>query len=181
MAVKTFDPVPVDQLNSVKREGVQRMRASLLSCFHEDGSLSSRAINQITAMRIYHQVARIIKYLDIMDKLEDKLYESIEKTLDTCDSADPDTLELLLKTQERLQKSMIESHKLLQPYMELQDMSVVDLMSVSSTVDTASTGGIKILSPESRDKLRVAARAAVDSIGEVPPVPPDVIGGDSGG
>lgn len=179
MAAKTFDPVPVDPLNSVKREGVQRMRASLLSCFHEDGSLSSRAINQITAMRIYHQVARIIRYLDIMDRLEDKLYESIEKTLDTCDSADPDTLELLLKTQERLQKSMIESHKLLQPYMELQDMSVVDLMSTTTAAESDSTSPIKVLPPESRDHLRSSAQNAIAALGIEHLTPPDESEGDS--
>lgn len=178
MAAKTFDPAPVDQLYTVKREGVQRMRASLLSCLHEDGSMTSRAINTITVLRIYHQVARIIKYLDLMDRLEEKLYESIDSTIDNCDVTDNDTMFKLLRLQERLQKSMIESHKLLQPYMELQDMSIVDLMSTVNSSDNDSGSPIKVMSPENRDKLRTKAKNALDAIGMEPPAPPDV-GGDA--
>ena len=179
MAAKTFDPVPVDQLHTFKREGVQKMRASLLSCLHEDGALTSRAINTITVLRIYHQVARIIKYLDLMDRLEDKLYESIDATIDTCDVTDNDTMFKLLQLQERLQKSMIESHKLLQPYMELQDMSIVDLMATANSVDTQSDSPIKVMSPESRDKLRTAAKNALDVLSAPAEIAPDESGGDA--
>jgi hypothetical protein len=176
---KTFDSSPVDALYSVQKEGVSKMRTSLLSCIHDDtGLLTSKAINSITVMRVYHQLSRIIRYLEIMDKLEDKLYESLEYKLDTCDVTDRDTLNTLLSIQAQLQKSMIESHKLLQPYMDLQDISVVDLMSSTTSVQNNDDNPIKIMSPESRDRIRTSAKNLITELGIEPPAPPES-GGDA--
>ncbi len=150
------------------------MRTSLLSCLNDEtGSLSSRAINTITVLRVYHQLARIIRYLDLMDKLEEKLYESIEYKLDHADLSDGDTMMTLLQIQERLQKSMIESHKLLQPYMDLQDMSVVDLMSSTSTIEATTDNPIRVMSPESRDRIRTSAQNLLSELGAEPPKMPE--------
>lgn len=171
MSAETFDTNQtdnvkmVDPLYAAQKEGVAKMRTSLLSCFAVDnGSITSRAINNITALRIYHQIARIIKYLDIMDKLEEKLYESLERNIDNMNPDSLDTIELLLDYQAKLQKSMIESHKLLQPYMDLQDMSIVDLVAVSTADENASNSEINLLPSESRDRLRTSAQVLLNEL-----------------
>lgn len=146
---------PVDPLRSLQREGVSRMRTSLLSCSMENSSSIKQTINQVTVLRIYHQVTRIIRYLDLMDKLEEKLYESAEYTILTADPTELDTLATLMKIQTQLQDSMINSHKLLQPYLELEDFSITELMP-----NTESETSL-IMSAESREKLRNNAQAAL--------------------
>ena len=72
------------QLNSLQakqKEYIEKMRANLLVC-GTDSTSAVTAINNITVLRIYHQIDRIIKYLDLMDKLEEKMYKSIEYTID---------------------------------------------------------------------------------------------------
>lgn len=166
MSVETFDnqsPKSVNPLYKAQKEGVARMRTSLLSCLNDDsGAITSRAINNITVLRIYHQIARIIKYLDLMDKLEDKLYESIEHNIDNLKPDDISTMEILLDVQGKLQKSMIESHKLLQPYMDLQDMSIVDLMAVQADASETSGGEMSLLPSESRDRIRNSAQSVLE-------------------
>ena len=172
MSAETFDTnnqqddvKMVDPLYAAQKEGVARMRTSLLSCMATDnGTITSRAINNITALRIYHQIARIIKYLDIMDKLEDKLYESIESNIDNMNPSDINTMEVLLEVQTKLQKSMIESHKLLQPYMDLQDMSIVDLVAVSTADEESTNSEISLLPSESRDRIRTSAQSLLNEL-----------------
>ena len=191
MSAETFDTnhddvKMVDPLYAAQKEGVARMRTSLLSCMVTDnGSITSRAINNITALRIYHQIARIIKYLDLMDRIEDKLYESIERNIDNMNPDSIDTMEVLLDIQTKLQKSMIESHKLLQPYMDLQDMSIVDLVAVSTADEESSNSEISLLPPESRDRIRSSAQSLLSELrqnhSKVNPVQPIPDGGDTNG
>ena len=169
MSIETFDASsevkPIDPLYAAQKEGVARMRTSLLSCLNDDsGAITSRAINNITVLRIYHQISRIIRYLDLMDKLEDKLYESISVNIDNMNPNDLSTMEVLLSTQAQLQKSMIESHKLLQPYMDLQDMSIVDLMAVQTNQANSETNEMRLLPSESRDKIRNSAQSYLEEI-----------------
>ena len=169
MSAETFDTnndeiKMIDPLYAAQKEGVARMRTSLLSCLSADnGTITSRAINNITVLRIYHQIARIIKYLDLMDKLEDKLYESIERNIDNLNPDSIDTMEVLLEVQTKLQKSMIESHKLVQPYMDLQDISIVDLMTVPTNA-VESSGDAGLLPPESRDRIRNSAQSVLEAL-----------------
>ena len=191
MSAETFDTnhddvKMVDPLYAAQKEGVARMRTSLLSCMVTDnGSITSRAINNITALRIYHQIARIIKYLDLMDKIEDKLYESIERNIDNMNPDSIDTMEVLLDVQTKLQKSMIESHKLLQPYMDLQDMSIVDLVAVSTADEESSNSEISLLPPESRDRIRSSAQSLLSELrqnhSKGNPAQPIPDGGDTNG
>lgn len=146
----------LDPLYQKQKEGVAKMRTSLLACA-DDPVTAKRAIQNITTMRVYHQIARIIKYLEIMDKLEDKLYESIDAAIDNVNSAQPTTWMMLLNIQERLQKTMIESHKLLQPYLDIQEFSIVDLTATDSDSDTSDM----VLTAESRDRIRTSAQAAL--------------------
>ena len=140
-------------LTVVQNESISRMRNALLSLSIEDSTSVKTTIQQITVLRIYHQLVRIVKYLDIMDKLEDKLYESIDAQLMTMDAYDSSTMQELLLVQASLQKSMIESHKLLQPYLEIENLSIGELMP-----DTTTDAKTSIIPETSREKLRLAAQ-----------------------
>lgn len=146
-----------DPLLSLEREGVSKMRTSLLSCSMDSPATAKQAIQQVTVLRIYHQITRIVKYLDLMDKLEEKLYDSIECTIENAAEANPSTWMMLLSIQEKLQKNMIESHKLLQPFMELQDSNIMDLMPVEESIPSKTI----LMSSESREKVRNTAQAVL--------------------
>lgn len=154
--IKTVDSSEVvyDPVYQRQNEGVAKMRTSLLACTDENGITIRSTIESITAMRIYHQMMRIIKYTELMDKIEDKLYKSIDNLLDNSPN-DNQTLIQLLAIQERLQKSMIESHKLLQPYLDIKDFAIVDLVPQEST---AASGPQLNMKSEERDRLRSNAQ-----------------------
>lgn len=149
-----------DPLLMKQKEDVAKMRASLLCC-SDDPYSATAAIQNITVLRIYHQVSRIIKYLEMMDKLEDKLYESMEFAIDHMDPANTTTWMMLLSMQEKLQKSMIDSHKLLQPYLDVQELRIVDYIPTTTSTNDASS----VIPRESRDKLRSSAQKVLQLIG----------------
>lgn len=157
----SFDPM--EPIRSMQKEGVSRMRASLLSCSVENPASTKRAINQITVLRIYHQISRIVKYLDLMDKLEEKLYASLERTIDNAAEANPSTWMMLLNAQERLQKNMIESHKLLQPYLDLEEFSITDILPSESD----NVGTTLVLNQASRDKVRSSAQQVLIQLNQI--------------
>lgn len=159
--IKTVDGFTsiLDPLYQKQKEGVAKMRTSLLACT-EDPTMAKAAIQNISTLRVYHQIARIIRYLEMMDKLEDKLYSSIDATIDNANENSPSTWMMLLNIQERLQKTMIESHKLLQPYLDIQEFSIVELTAQS--VDDNSRP--MILNADSRDKIRSSAQAALEAL-----------------
>ena len=146
-------------LTVVQNESISRMRNALLSLSIEDSTSVKTTIQQITVLRIYHQLVRIVKYLDIMDKLEDKLYESIDAKLMTMDVYESSTMQELLLVQASLQKSMIESHKLLQPYLEIENLSIGELMP-----DTTTDAKTSIIPETSREKLRIAAQTLLSEL-----------------
>ncbi len=152
---------PLDPLLSKQKEDVARMRASLLAC-STDISNTSVALRNITVLRVFHQVSRIIRYLEMMDKIEDKLYESIDAALDKMDGDSPTAWMTLLNIQSRLQENMINSHKLLQPYLNIQEFSMMD-MTISSSQEEISPGNV-ILSKESRDRLRTSAQQVLEAL-----------------
>lgn len=150
--IAKFDPLRIQQ-----HEGVARMRASLLACSMDDPSSVKAAINQVTVLRIYHQVTRIVRYLDLMDKLEDKLYASMECTIENAAETNPSTWMMLLRAQEKLQELMISSHKMLQPYLDLEEFSITEMMPAAE--DNNPT---KLMLDESqRDKIRNSAQAVL--------------------
>ena len=147
----------IDSTYAKQKEGVAKMRASLLACdvYGGDGtSTLLQTMNNLTVMRVYHQLMRIIRYTEMMDKLEDKLYKSIDEVLDSSNT-DPGTLLVLLKIQADLQKSMIESHKLLQPYMDAKDFKVSDL--ITSTAEVEVSPKVSLMSQAQRENLRNSA------------------------
>ena len=117
----------LDPLYMKQQQDVAEMRASLLAFNSGDPTSARSAIQKITAMRFYHQLSRIIRYTDMMDRIEAKLYESIDRSLDRMNSDSPSTWMSLLQIQERLQKCMIESQKLLQPYLDIESLSFVEV------------------------------------------------------
>lgn len=154
--IKTLDVenTVIDPVYQKQKETVAKMRASLLASA-DDNTISTRSVIQnITSLRVYHQLARIVKYLDMMDKLEDRIYQSIDYVLDSSLPSDTGSLTSLISIQAQLQKTMIESHKMLQPYLDLQEFTVVDLAS-DSTEDVESP---IIASPDVRDRLRTNAK-----------------------
>lgn len=153
-----------DALYTRQREDVAKMRASLLAC-SDDPVTSTKALQNITVLRVYHQVSRIIRYLEMMDKIEDKLYESIDHRLSTLDSDNPTSWMVLLSIQEKLQKNMIESHRLLQPYLDVEEFQIQSLMPVSSNSSVET--GASILPKASRDKLRQSAQQVLAALEEV--------------
>ena len=165
MDIKTVDDsnnLIADSLYQKQKENISKMRTALLSFSDENGISTRQAIQGITAMRIYHQLVRIVKYLELMDKLEMKLYESIEYSIDNSDTSDPATWTALLTIQEKLQKSMIESHKLLQPYLDIQEFTIVDLTNQSNSSSTSTL----LMSSEDRDELRFKAQLMLNQLNE---------------
>ena len=163
MSIETVDnsnTVVENPIVAKQKEDVAKMRTSLLSCSKENGVSTMRAIQDITVMRVYHQLTRIIRYTEMMDKLEDKLYAAMDYQIDNADITHLGTLEMLMQIQANLQKSMIESHKLLQPYMDLQDFSVVDLVPTTESSDNPISQ--KLMTSESRDKVRYAAQGVIE-------------------
>lgn len=162
--VKTVDNPPIsitDPLIAKQQEDVAKMRTSLLCC-NEDPYSISQTIQKVTAMRVYHQVTRIVKYLDTMDRIEEKLYESIDYRLDTIDVTNSMSWATLLRLQEQLQKNMIESQKLLEPYINNKNYFIDEVQVVQETPDGAS-----ILSKSSRDKLRTSAQQVLAILGPI--------------
>ena len=119
---KTFgqDLSSYDPLSNLKRESIDRMKMALLSSSLDDPLSVVSAVKGVTVMRVYHQVVRIVQYLDLMDRLEAKLYYAIDRELENDQPDDYLTISKLLKIQEQIQKSIIESNKLLAPYLEME-------------------------------------------------------------
>lgn len=155
-----------DPLYSKQREDVAKMRTSLLAC-SDDPVTSTKALQNITVLRVYHQVSRIIRYLEMMDKIEDKLYESLDYRLEHMDIENPTSWMMLLNVQERLQKNLIESHKLLQPYLNVEEFSLQSLMPVSTSTSAVESGAAAVLPKSSRDKLRQSAQQVLAALNEV--------------
>ena len=127
--------------------------------FNENDPISTkRAMQNITVLRVYHQMARIIRFTEMLDKIEDKMYSAIDNTLDDMDEYDEGTWIKLVSLQERLQRSMIESHKLLEPYLDLTQLSVIESNPVQ---DSPNAFAGMLLNQESREKLRSSAQQVI--------------------
>ena len=160
------DEVIVNPLLVRQKEDVAKMRTSLLSCSEDTGVSISTAMKHLTILRVYHQLTRIVKYTEMMDKIENKLYAAIDYELDTSSVDEPETLVRLLGLQERLQKSMIESQKLLEPYLNMELFNIVDL-APTAVADSAENPITKqLMTSESRDKVRTTARNVLNMLNE---------------
>ena len=158
---ETVEDISKSQTNILRekqKQDVAAMRTSLLAS-HMDPSLTTTAMKNIAVLRVYHQMNRIIQYTELMDKLEAKLYEALEYQIDNADTTRPTTWMQLLHVQEQLQKNMIESQKLLQPFLDLTEYTVDN----AEVVDTQAENTIA-LDANSREKLRNSARAVLHQL-----------------
>lgn len=156
-----------DPLIRKQKEDVAKMRASLLCC-SDDIYQATQAMKNITVLRVYHQMNRIIRFLEMMDRIEEKLYASIDASIDMMDDTNPTTWMTLLTIQEKLQKNIIESHKLLEPYIN-SDMFNVESLA-PTIIEQSETNAAGVLTKESRETLRVSAQqvlAALDKVGDI--------------
>lgn len=153
--------ISTDPLIHKQKEDVAKMRASLLCC-NDDIYSAGQAIKNITILRVYHQIARIIKYIEMMDKIEDKLYRSIDASIELMEDDNPTTWMSLLTIQEKLQKNLIESHKLLEPYL---NSDLFNIESLSPTIiEEAETNIAGVLTKESRETLRTSAQQVLKAL-----------------
>ena len=150
----------VDPLLKEQKQQAAQMRDALLTCKKNDITSAKIALQNIAILQVYHQVSRIIRYTEMMDRIEDKLYDSIDMNLAEMDEADPNTMILLLKVQSQLQESMVLSQKLLEPYMN------IDLASIAPPVEIneETSFGAAIIPKESRNAIRNGAQALLTEL-----------------
>lgn len=163
--IEPSEPVDSDfsLVNPLLKEQVAQaaqMRDALLTCKKNDITSAKVALQNIAVLQVYHQVARIIRYIEVMDRLEDKLYSSIDANLAQMDDFDPATMMMLVKVQSDLQKSMVLSQDMLKPYMD------IDLSSIAPPVDVSdeTSFGAAILPKESRNAIRNGAQALLTEL-----------------
>lgn len=153
-----------------QKDQTRNMREALLSCNESDPFSVKNTMQRILVMRIYHQITRIIRYTEEMDKIEQKLYQVIDLTLDKMDPMyiDENTsacLTSLMHMQQKLQQSMIDSQKLLDPYLNMDTLSYVEMpLEVESSQNDVIAG--EVLDSDSRKRLREGAQAALAAIAQ---------------
>lgn len=143
---------------------VQQMRDNLFSFNRTDPNAARKAIQNITLLRVYHQMERIVRYTELMDQLEDRLYQSIQAKLANSDPDDETLFLTLIPIQERLQKAMIESHKLLEPYLNMEQLSALEIPVQEDPADSFTS---MILDQESREKVRTGVQELLAVINTV--------------
>jgi len=152
-----------DLVNPLLREQqaqAAQMRDALLTCKKNDITSAKVALQNIAVLQVYHQVARIIRYTEVMDRLEDKLYASIDANLAQMDDFDPATMMMLTKVQADLMKSMVMSQDLLKPYLDID----LDAIAPPRDVNEETSFGAAILPKESRNAIRNGAQALLTEL-----------------
>lgn len=150
-----------------QQQQTRNMRESLISCDETDPYSVKNTMQKILVMRIYHQITRIIRYTQEMDKIENKLYETIDAALDNMDPGyisenTAACLSTLMTMQQKLQQSMIDSQKLLDPYLNMDTLSYIELPAEQVNANDPIHG--QVLDQMSRQKLREGAQAALTAI-----------------
>lgn len=154
----------VDPLLVAQKDKVDSMRSAYMALNYNDLTDAKRTIQSVTVMRIYHQVGRIIHFTEVMDQLEDKIYDSILMNIGGMDSADPATMLMLLKVQSDLQNTMIQSQQLIKPYLDM------DISTIAPPVEMQETSfGVSIISQESRSNIRSGAQALLTELRKTHP------------
>ena len=154
--VKTVDSTTSLDLFVEQSRDVSNMRSSLLNFNKSDPNAARKAIQNITILRVYHQLERIVRYTEMMDKIEDRIYQSIDLKLANSDPDDEDFYFTLIPIMERLQKAMIESHKLLEPYLEMEKLSALEVPVQDD--DPATSFTAMLLDQGSREKVRTGVQ-----------------------
>ena len=141
-------------------DDVSNMRNTLLSFNRSDPNAARKALQNITVLRVYHQISRIVRYTTMMDKIEDKMYQSIDAQLDELDPDDSEAWRTLVNLQSRLQENMIQSHKLLEPYLNLESLNFSSFSEDESIIESDAT----ILDRDSRERLRNSAQEVLQAL-----------------
>lgn len=152
------DTQPADTLAVQQQSDVSAMRSALLNCDRGDAASVSFALQTIFSMRVFHHLSRLIKYTEHMDKIEQKMYESMDRFMDNLDETDTSAWLALITAQEQLQRIMMNSQKLLEPY------SNVSLYVPEQPVEDSFGNGI--LDQTERKKLRESAQLILDTLKE---------------
>lgn len=160
-AAKTVSSATSLDLLAEQTRDIDNMRRCLLSFNKHDPNAARKAIQNVTLLRVYHQLERIVRYTDLIDKLEDRIYQSIDAKLMESDPDDPDIYTTLIPIQERLQKMMIESHKLLEPYLSMEQLSALEVPKQDDSIDNPKT---LLLEQESREKVRTGVQQLMSII-----------------
>lgn len=155
-----FDSGLVDPLLREQTEQATQMRDALLTCRKNDITSAKVALQNIAVLQVYHQVARIIRFIEMMDRLEDKLYASIAANLAQMDEFDPATMLMLTKVQADMMKTMAISKDVLQPFTDLD----LDAIAPPVSVDDEDSFGAAILPKESRNAIRNGAQALLTEL-----------------
>lgn len=158
--IPVLDDSLVDPLLKEQKAQADQMRTALLTCKKNDITSAKVALQNIAVLQVYHQVSRIIRYTEVMDRLEDKLYASIDANLSQMDEFDPATMLMLVKVQGDLQKSMVLSQELLKPYMDID----LDSIAPPREINEETSFGAAILPKESRNAIRNGAQALLTEL-----------------
>lgn len=142
-------------LFAAQSRDVEEMRNQLLTFNKTDANAARKAIQNVTVLRVYHQLERIVRYTEMMDQIEDRIYQSIQAKLENSDPDDDSIWGTLIPIQERLQRMMIESHKLLEPYLTMEQLTALE---VPKDEDPAVSFTSMILDQESREKVRTGVQ-----------------------
>ena len=153
--LKTVDSTTSLDLYSEQAKDVAAMRTSLLNFKKTDPNAGRKAIQNVTILRVYHQLERIVRYTEMIDKIEDRIYQSIDLKLANSDPDDEDLYFTLIPIMERLQKMMIESHKLLEPYLEMEKLAALE---VPQDNDPTTSFTAMLMEQESREKVRTGVQ-----------------------
>lgn len=147
-----------DVLAAQQQSDISAMRSALLNCDRGDVASVSFALQTIFSMRVFHQLSKIIRYTEQMDKIEQKMYESMNRYMDNIDETDTSSWLVLINAQEQLQRLMMNSQKLLEPY------SNVSLYVPEQPVGDSFGNGL--LDQTERKKLRESAQLILDTLKE---------------
>ncbi len=154
----------VDSLYERQKREVSQMRASLIACDETDIRSVKSAMNNVLVLRVMHQIARIVRFTEMLDKIEDKLYRSLDATLLQADELDPTTWAMLMKVQSSLQETMIESQKLLEPYFKEGNYAFLDIVPQDSEIQYDKL----LYDQESRERIRQSTQAVLEVLNTSP-------------
>lgn len=159
-----------DSLYSKQIQEVSKMRAALLSCDSSNLRSVKTTMKNILVMQLTRNMSRIVKFSEVMDRLEDRLYQSVDYKISTIDDeADPSGLYQLLKIQSQLIESMNESQKLLEPYLNGKYNLDPIFTEVIEEAPAEDSFGTKLIDKDSREKIRNSAQAVLNAINGVIP------------
>lgn len=158
--VSTLDDDLVNPLLREQQAQAAQMRDALLTCKKNDITSAKVALQNIAVLHVYHQVARIIRVLEVLDRLEDKLYASIDANLAQMDDFDPNTMISLVKMQGELIKNVTLSQNLLQPYTSID----LDAIAPPRDINEETSFSAAILPKESRNAIRNGAQALLTEL-----------------